>query len=107
MICSRRFYIHCERCGVSFFVSNPKFFCHLLFRLLVDLLIFVLLVDDICTLATIVIVEPTPTYLVSSAGLACGVATTLTALLKEGFYCDCYPVDVFLLAIEIFGCLHQ
>jgi hypothetical protein len=48
------------------------------------------------------------TNLVSQATLSRGVSTTLTTLMKERFYHNHYPMDVFLpLAIKDFGCLHQ
>jgi hypothetical protein len=37
-----------------------------------------------------------------------GVIMTLVAHVKEGFYRDHYPTNMFLpFAIEVFGCLHQ
>jgi len=94
--------------GFIFFVNNPTFFHHHSFQSSCRQFDIVLLVDGIRTLAIVVIVEPIQTNLVSSMALSRGVAITLAALLKEGFYCDCYLVDVFLLlAVEILTCLHQ
>jgi len=45
--------------------------------------------------------------LVSQAAHPSGVVVTLAAEMKEGFYCNHYPTDVFFpLAIEVFECLH-
>jgi hypothetical protein len=39
---------------------------------------------------------------------SCGVATTVIAQAKDGFYCDWFPMDMFLhLHVEVFKCLHQ
>jgi hypothetical protein len=58
-------------------------------------------------LVDIVIVDPTRTDLVSREALSCEVVGAIAAQAKDGFYCDQYSANWFLLlAIEVFGCLH-
>ncbi len=68
----------------------------------------VLLVDGIRILADVIIVDPTQADLVSRTTFSCGVVATMVAQVKEGLYYDHYPLNMFfLLAIKVFGCLHQ
>jgi predicted naringenin-chalcone synthase len=71
------------------------------------LLLFVLLIDIICTLVNVVIANTTRANLVSWAVLSRGVVALLVAQVKERFHRDRYLTDVFFpLAIEVFGCFH-
>jgi hypothetical protein len=66
------------------------------------------LIDGICTLANVVIADPTQVDLVSHATPSSRVAMTVTIQTKEGLYYDQHPKDMFFpLAIEVFGCIHQ
>ncbi len=68
----------------------------------------ILSIDGICMLANVVIVDPTQAYLVSWLVIYCGVAVIVIVQVKEGFYCDHYPTNMFLpLAIDSgLGCFH-
>jgi hypothetical protein len=67
-----------------------------------------LIVDGICTLVDVIIVDPTHANHVSQAISFRGVAMTIVAHAKVVSYYDQRPEDDFvLLAIEIFRCLHQ
>ncbi len=66
----------------------------LVFLLVVDI---VLLVDDICTLANVIIVNPIRIDLVSWVTISCGVAMIVEVQVKEGLYCNCYIMDMFFL----------
>jgi len=64
----------------------------------------ILSIDGICTLADVIIVDPSQAYLVSWLVISCGVAVIVTVQVKEGFYCDHYPTNMFLpLAIKVLG----
>jgi hypothetical protein len=68
----------------------------------------VLLMDGICTLVNVIIVDPTRINFVSWVDISHGVLATIAAQMKEGIYCNCYPANMFFpLAIEVFGCFHQ
>jgi hypothetical protein len=69
----------------------------------------VLSVDNICTLANVIIVDPTQADLVSWPTFSHGVVTSSVVIqVKEKLYRDCYLMAMFFpLAIEIFGCFHQ
>jgi hypothetical protein len=60
-------------------------------------------VDGIHTLCDVIIVDPTQTNLISWAALSHGVFATMVAQVKEGFYRDHYPIDMFSpLATKVF-----
>jgi len=68
----------------------------------------VLTIDGTHTLANVVIVNLIHVNLVSWVTFSQGVATMIIAQAKIVSYCVWHPKDDFiLLAIEIFGCLHQ
>jgi hypothetical protein len=68
----------------------------------------VLTKDGICTLADIVIANPIWVDLFPRFCATYGFATSNTTQAKKMSYCDWHPVNqFFLLAIEIFGCLHK
>jgi hypothetical protein len=68
----------------------------------------VLLVDGIRTLANVVITNPIQTNLISQAIHSCGMVTTMTTQVKERFYHNRYPTNVFLpLVINAFKYFHQ
>jgi hypothetical protein len=53
-------------------------------------------IEDIHTLADVVIAKPTQADLISCVISSCGVAMTMVAHAKEGFYHNRHLVDVFL-----------
>jgi len=55
-----------------------------------------LLVEDIHTLADVVITKPTQANLIACVISFCKVAMTMVAHAKEGFYHNRHLVDVFL-----------
>jgi hypothetical protein len=67
----------------------------------------VLLVDGVCTLLDIVIVNPIQVDLVLRIAFSPRVATIVVALTKIGLYCDWFPSNKFLPStIKVFKCLH-
>jgi hypothetical protein len=67
----------------------------------------VLSVDGVHTLVEVVIIDITRVDLVSQVACFGGVMTIITALAKDGFYHDRFPMDMFLcLTVEVFKCLH-
>jgi hypothetical protein len=54
-------------------------------------------VEDIHTLADVVIAKPTQANLISCVISSCGVAVTMVAHANEGFYYNRHLVNVFLL----------
>jgi len=65
-------------------------------------------IDGICTLADVVIVNPTRVDLVFQTASFHGMVTKMVTQAKEGFYHNYHPINMFFpLAIEIFGCIHQ
>ncbi len=95
--CLKRFCIHCKRC--KFRVLQEQ--THVLFMPPLQSsyrwINIILLVNGIHTLANVVIVNPTQADLVSLAALSHGVVVTLAIHVKEGFYHNYYPTDVFFL----------
>jgi len=66
------------------------------------------LIDGICTLANVVIVDPTQAYLVSHAISSRGVAVIMAIQSKEKLYYDQHLKEVFLpLAIEVWTIFYQ
>ncbi len=64
--------------------------------------------NGIRTLAKIVIVDPTRTYLLPQSCTTQGFATLNVAQAKERSYHNRHPIDQFLpLEIEVFDCLHK
>jgi hypothetical protein len=64
--------------------------------------------DGICTLADIVIVDPTQMDLLPQFCAIQRFATSNVIQAKEKNYCNQHPIDQFFLsAIKIFGCLHK
>jgi hypothetical protein len=67
-----------------------------------------LLIDGICTLANVVIINPTQVDLVSQTTSFHRVVTKMVTQAKEGFYHNQNPINTFFpLAIKVFGCIHQ
>ncbi len=65
-------------------------------------------INGVYTLTNVVIATTTQLDLVLWVTLSYGVDVTIEAQTKQGFYCDWFPIDMFLsLAIEVFECLHQ
>jgi hypothetical protein len=65
-------------------------------------------IDGICTLAYVVIVNPTRVDLVSQTTSLDKVVAKMVTQAKEGFYHDHHPINTFFpLAIEVFECIHQ
>jgi hypothetical protein len=61
----------------------------------------VLSVDGVHTLVEVVIID------ITRVDCFWGVVTIITALAKDGFYHDRFPMDMFLrLMVEVFKCLH-
>jgi hypothetical protein len=58
-----------------------------------------LLIEDIHTLADVIIAKPT--YLISCVISSCGVAMTMVAYAKDGFYHNQHLIDVFLSLCHI------
>jgi membrane-associated PAP2 superfamily phosphatase len=70
--------------------------------------IIVMLVDGIRTLVDVIIVNPIRVDLISPMVFSHGVVMTMATQVKEGFYCDCYLMDMFFaLVIKVFRSLHQ
>jgi hypothetical protein len=68
------------------FGNKPTFFQHLPFNFFVNKC----KVDGICTLVDVIIVDIIQVNLVSQAAFSCGLAPSLMAQVKEGFYYDHY-----------------
>ncbi len=67
----------------------------------------VLLVDNVYTLVDVVIVNPIRIDLVLEVVFSHGVVTIVVVEVKDDFYCNRFPMDMFvLLVVEVFGCLH-
>jgi hypothetical protein len=67
-----------------------------------------LIVDDICTLINIIIVNPIHVDFVLKVTSSWRMATRITTQAKTlSYYNQHHEDDFILLAIEIFGCLHQ
>jgi hypothetical protein len=98
--------IHCDTYKVSCLArTNPHFFITFFCCWRVNI---VLLVDNIYTLAFVIIVNPTWINLVTWVVFLCGVVTIMATQGKEGLYRSHYPSNVFLpFAIKVFRCLHQ
>jgi hypothetical protein len=63
---------------------------------------------DICTLADVVIVDPTQANLLPQSCVTQRFVAFDTIESKEMNYCNRHPIDQFFpLVIEIFGCLHK
>ncbi len=94
-----------EMWGVMFCKNKLTFFSFQFSRRQLDI---ILSIGGIHIVVNVVIVEPTWIDLVSQTTFSHGVVRTLTSQVKERFYKDHYPTYVFfLLAIEVFGYLHQ
>jgi hypothetical protein len=86
-----------------FYRSKPTFFCCLFFNFLISgsTLFYQL---RAFTLVDVVTIDPTWANLLSRTAHSNEVVVTLATQMKEGYYCDRYPVDVFFpLTIEVFG----
>ncbi len=67
-----------------------------------------LLVNSVCTLINVVIVNSIRVDLVSHAIFSRGIVVTILTQVKDGLYHDQFPTNMFLLFIvKVFGCLHQ
>ncbi len=67
-----------------------------------------LIANGICTLANIVIVDPTHVNLISQVAYSWGMVITIVIQAEFVSYCDRHPEDDFIpIAIEIFICLYQ
>ncbi len=103
---SKCFCLHWKRHGVSCdqtHVLSPASLQSS--RELVDIM---LLIDGICTLANVIIINPTQVDLVSQTTSFHRVVTKMVTQAKEGFYHNQHPINTFFsLTIEVFGCIHQ
>jgi len=98
------FSIHCER-DIGFHVLWKQ--VHILSSLFSQFFCWwvdiVLLIDSICTLVDVIIVNFTWANLVSWTTFSREVVASLVAQVKKRFYCNHYSIDVFFpLAIEVF-----
>jgi hypothetical protein len=68
----------------------------------------VLIANGICTLANIIIVDPTHVNLISQVAYSWGMVITIATQAKFVSHWDRHPKDDFIpIAIEIFICLYQ
>jgi hypothetical protein len=102
------FCMHYKRCMFSWcaWANSHSFATYPL--ILMSIINIVLSINDICTLANVISINPTWMNFISCVKLFHEVAMIVAIPKKEGLYWDQYLVDLFLpLAVEIFGCLHQ
>jgi hypothetical protein len=86
--------------------NKPMSFCPLLYSSHCQINIL-LLVDDVHTLANIIIIDPTRVDLVSWTIIFCGGIMTIVVQMKDGLYHDQFPINMFFpLDMKVFGCLH-